>query len=332
METTGEHISASVMFQRTHARLWLLSSSWTVKSLVSSWYVSGKALALDWISLVVCRGEKECAQLGYLLTDSTDIVTFWSGFKTEEQSAEGDFFVVGLFNHANLIFILFFYDERLCHLPSCPVTLNHLITVDKAVFGGGSYSHVFTLHLYACRDGSCAIRGSSGVFFCGSWSSSSCLLIGSVWLLHHMGGEGWDGVMLVQYCIRPEVEIILFAIIAVKHLISHRTLSHTNIPALGFERRGKTSKNNSGVAVCMLIFLFKIWLWLFGLIMSYWCSHNGPKEPMNIINKRQHCAFYRKKKTLEIHIHPIHCEAAWFPVCLQSCRHWSLFTSGSGSM
>lgn len=109
------------------------------------------------------------------------------------------------------------------------------------------------------------------------------------------GGEGWDGVMLVQYCIRPEVEIILFAIIAVKHLISHRTLSHTNIPALGFERRGKTSKNNSGVAVCMLIFLFKIWLWLFGLIMSYWCSHNGPKEPMNIINKRQHCAFYRKK-------------------------------------
>lgn len=163
---------------------------------------------------------------------------------------------------------------------------------------GGSYSHVFTLHLYACRDGSCAIRGSSGVFFCGSWSSSSCLLIGSVWLLHHMGGEGWDGVMLVQYCIRPEVEIILFAIIAVKHLISHRTLSHTNIPALGFERRGKTSKNNSGVAVCMLIFLFKIWLWLFGLIMSYWCSHNGPKEPMNIINKRQHCAFYRKKKNL----------------------------------
>lgn len=136
METTGEHISASVMFQRTHARLWLLSSSWTVKSLVSSWYVSGKARALDWISLVVCRGEKECAQLGYLLTDSTDIVTFWSGFKTEEQSAEGDFFFVGLFNHANLIFILFFYDERLCHLPSCPVTLNHLITVDKAVFGG----------------------------------------------------------------------------------------------------------------------------------------------------------------------------------------------------
>ena len=161
METTGEHISTSVMFQRTHARLWLLSSSWTVKSLVSSWYVSGKTRALDWISLVVCRGEKECAQLGYLLTDSTDIVTFWSGFKTEEQSA---FF---LFNHANLILhsaLFFFHDERLCHLPSCPVTLNHLITVDKAVFGG-SYSHMFTLHLYACRDGSCAIRGSSGVFF-----------------------------------------------------------------------------------------------------------------------------------------------------------------------
>lgn len=48
--------------------------------------------------------------------------------------------------------------------------------------------------------------------------------------------------MLMQYCIRPEVEIILFAIIAVKHLISHRTLSHTNIPALGFERSGENIK------------------------------------------------------------------------------------------
>lgn len=47
--------------------------------------------------------------------------------------------------------------------------------------------------------------------------------------------------MLVQYCVRPEVEIILFAIIAVKHLISHWTFFHTNIPALGFKRWGKKS-------------------------------------------------------------------------------------------
>ena len=33
---------------------------------------------------------------------------------------------------------------------------------------------------------------------------------------------GWcDGVTLVQYCVHPEVEIILFGIIAVKLLISH---------------------------------------------------------------------------------------------------------------
>lgn len=44
--------------------------------------------------------------------------------------------------------------------------------------------------------------------------------------------------MSVQYCVRPEVEIILFAIIAVKHLISHWTFLHTNIPALGFKKEG----------------------------------------------------------------------------------------------
>lgn len=39
--------------------------------------------------------------------------------------------------------------------------------------------------------------------------------------------EGWDEVMLEQYCVRPEVEIILFGIIAAKHLISHQTFFHT---------------------------------------------------------------------------------------------------------
>lgn len=42
-----------------------------------------------------------------------------------------------------------------------------------------------------------------------------CVVTPSYW--------GCDGVMLVQYCVRPEVEIILFAIIAVKHHISHWT-------------------------------------------------------------------------------------------------------------
>lgn len=49
---------------------------------------------------------------------------------------------------------------------------------------------------------------------------------------------GWDGVMLVQYCVRLQVEIILFGIIAVKHLISHWTFCQMNIPALGFWGRG----------------------------------------------------------------------------------------------
>ena len=55
--------------------------------------------------------------------------------------------------------------------------------------------------------------------------------------------------MLVQYCVRPEVEIILFAIIAVKHLISRWTFFHTNIPALGFKRWGKkiNCQNYTGV-------------------------------------------------------------------------------------
>lgn len=66
------------MFQRTHAGLWLLSSSWTVKSLVSSWYVSGKACTLDWISFVVFCGEEECVQFAYLLTDASDTETWWS--------------------------------------------------------------------------------------------------------------------------------------------------------------------------------------------------------------------------------------------------------------
>lgn len=55
-----------------------------------------------------------------------------------------------------------------------------------------------------------------------------CVVTPSYW--------GWDGVVLVQYCVCPEVEIILFAVIAVKHLISHQTFFHTNIPAMGFER------------------------------------------------------------------------------------------------
>lgn len=51
--------------------------------------------------------------------------------------------------------------------------------------------------------------------------------------------------MLVQYCVRPEVEIILFAIIAVKHLISHWAFFHTNIPALGFKRCGGEIKHQN---------------------------------------------------------------------------------------
>lgn len=46
--------------------------------------------------------------------------------------------------------------------------------------------------------------------------------------------EGWDEVMLEQYCVRPEVEIILFGIIAAKHLISHQTFFHTNISVPAF--------------------------------------------------------------------------------------------------
>lgn len=42
--------------------------------------------------------------------------------------------------------------------------------------------------------------------------------------------------MLVQYCVHPEVEIILFAVIAVKHLISHWTFFHTNVLEVGFKR------------------------------------------------------------------------------------------------
>jgi len=48
--------------------------------------------------------------------------------------------------------------------------------------------------------------------------------------------------MLVQYCVRPEVEIILFAVIAVKHLISHWTYFHTNTSALEL-KRGKKIKS-----------------------------------------------------------------------------------------
>lgn len=51
--------------------------------------------------------------------------------------------------------------------------------------------------------------------------------------------------MLLQYCVRPEVEIILFAIIAVKHLISPWTFFHTNIPALGFKRVGRRGNQAS---------------------------------------------------------------------------------------
>lgn len=88
METAGERISTSVMFQRTHARLWLLSSSWTVKSLVSSWFVSGKAWPPDWISLVVFSGEQVCVQFGYSQTDGTVIVTLWLYCRTKKCFAE----------------------------------------------------------------------------------------------------------------------------------------------------------------------------------------------------------------------------------------------------
>lgn len=75
--------------------------------------------------------------------------------------------------------------------------------------------------------------------------------------------------MLVQYCVRPEVEIILFAIIAVKHLISHRTFFHTNIPALGFKRWGsikitlaavrKTKKQWSRMMIFVQTVIASIW-------------------------------------------------------------------------
>lgn len=86
-----------------------------------------------------------------------------------------------------------------------------------------------------------------------------CVVTPSYW--------GWDGVMLVQYCVRPEVEIILFAIIALKHLISHQTFFHTNIPALGFKRweKNQASKlhcrqNTSKVQNACWCLLFAFWL------------------------------------------------------------------------
>lgn len=51
--------------------------------------------------------------------------------------------------------------------------------------------------------------------------------------------EGWDEVMLEQYCVHPEVEIILFGIIAAKHLISHQSSFIQIFLCLGFEKKKK---------------------------------------------------------------------------------------------
>lgn len=177
-ETTREHINTSVMFQRTHARLWLLSSSWTVKSLVSSWFVFGKAWALDWISLVVFRREQECVQFGYSPTDRAGVVTFWSHCRPKW------WFTVALLKiqieRSNSFSCACFFTVQKMSRCTFPVMLYRLsfnVRLEPHVSG---FVHMQSL---------AALSKPLQAGLYGSLLCSSCLLIGSVWLLHHIGGE-----------------------------------------------------------------------------------------------------------------------------------------------
>lgn len=69
--------------------------------------------------------------------------------------------------------------------------------------------------------------------------------------------------MLVQYCVRPEVEIILFAVIAVKHLISQWMHFHSNISALGLKRVAGRKNKHQNYTSFSQNWNFSVNLWLF---------------------------------------------------------------------
>lgn len=89
-------------------------------------------------------------------------------------------------------FIIFLMLKRNVILHFSMSFFNHLITIDKAVFNAQMRRyrlvHVYFAFVRIQRWQLCYQRLFRRLF-CESWLSSSCLLIGSVWLLHHMGGE-----------------------------------------------------------------------------------------------------------------------------------------------
>lgn len=128
--------------------------------------------------------EQECVQFGYLLTDSYDIMTLWLYSETNWQSCWCRFEKER--KHS------FTWWKR--SFAFSPVIL-YLITTDKTIFDVWTKTYgqavlFFFFFSFVCmkRRQLCYQRLFRPVF-CGSWLSSSCLLIGSVWLLHHIGGE-----------------------------------------------------------------------------------------------------------------------------------------------
>lgn len=252
MAPTGEHISRSVMFQRTHARLWLLSSSRTVKSLVSSWCVSGKASALDWISLVVFQSGGRMFNL----------LTCWQ----------------------TPLMFSFFFVWSYCKTLTSKESFCSRVVNRKQSHSSLSFSHRWRSSVRCSGGERCELTHFLFFPFVLMQRRQLCLQrcvfcrILVVWFMFAdkicvvtPSSLGWGGVMLVQYCVHPEVEIILFAIIAAKHLISHWTFSHTNIPAVGFKscvcvlggRRGGgiNCQNDTGLKnVQYARLLFGFWL------------------------------------------------------------------------
>lgn len=102
--------------------------------------------------------------------------------KPKEMSVEGDLKREIQFS---------FFTKTQCHLASFPVILYYLSPIDKAVFNAQvrRYWLVRVCFPFVCMQRWQLCYQRLFGFFCGSWLSGSCLLIGSVWLLHHMGGE-----------------------------------------------------------------------------------------------------------------------------------------------
>lgn len=120
--------------------------------------------------------------------------------KPKEMSVEGDLKREIQFS---------FFTKTQCHLASFPVILYYLSPIDKAVFNAQvrRYWLVRVCFPFVCmqRWQLCYQRLFGRVFL---WILVVWFMFTDRICVVTPSYGGWDGVMLVQYCVRPEVEII----------------------------------------------------------------------------------------------------------------------------